>query len=362
MNTSTRHNQYHEPAFRQLWQIWKRRKWVALLAFIAPFSAAAGLIAGMPELYRATATILVRQDALMDDSAPGGALEVRLQSISEEILSRSRLQELIEGFDLYANMRLRASFEQVVERMRRDIRFTQKKIDSQWGGGATVAFTLSYQSWDPQTAAKVANTLARLYVEENEQRRPNRDNVAATAAGVDAKLAELKRKLEELRAGFSENYPDIIQLKAEITALERQRSASSHPPKRANGAQENHSEQQFRIIDSAVPPEEPFAPSQIRLVLMALILALGFSGVIVLLVEQFDTSFHQRGELWYYTNLPIMASIPRVLTRSDVWRRRLLFTLLGILAASGLVFLVQTSHELGRGAQQVVWILAQRAV
>lgn len=380
MNTLTRNSHYHDSALRQAWSIWKRRKWLAILAFIAPFSAAVSLVAGMPELYGAETTILVRQDTLSMSDAPVDTFEARLQSINEELLSRSRLQELIVHFDLYPDLRQSASSEQVVERMRRDIRLKQKKIDSSWGRSATVAFTLGYQSWDAQTAAEVTNALAAFYVEENERRRLRQEDIAVTSAsaatGAATKLAELQRELTELRANYSEQYPDISRVKAEIAALKRQQAArkditafaaaadSAIPgkPEGRTPVSQHPGQQQFLILDPAVTPEDPFAPNRFRLMFMALILSAGFAGVVVLLIEQFDTSFHQRGDLWSYSNLPILASIPHILTRGDLWRRRLRYTCIGVLAMCGIVLLVQASHVLGQNAEQLVWMLARRGV
>ena len=39
--------------------VWSRRKWLAVLAFAAPMSAAGSLITFLPNLYRSAATVLV---------------------------------------------------------------------------------------------------------------------------------------------------------------------------------------------------------------------------------------------------------------------------------------------------------------
>ena len=58
-------------------------------------------------------------------------LETRLQTISQEILSRARLEELINRFGLYPDLRKQAPSEEVVERMRRDIQLEIKATDAQ---------------------------------------------------------------------------------------------------------------------------------------------------------------------------------------------------------------------------------------
>lgn len=361
-----------------------------MVVFLLPFSAAVSLVVAMPDLYRATATVLIKQQPASGPMAgsAAGELESRLQAISEEILSRSRLQDLIVRFDLYPRLREKISPEEVIERMRRDIRLERKEVALRWGYGSTVAFTLSYQGWEPETVARVVNTLASFYVEENERVRPHQ------TGGVDL-LAQLKRQLAEQRTRFNDRYPDIVRLRAEIAALERERLAATraNPPApgadapalpdprlgRESRAPEGHQSQdgivisrsrheaslrqkgeQFRILDPAIAPSEPIAPNRIRLVLMALVLAIGLAAGVALLVDQLDTSFHRIDELWAFTRLPILASVPRIVTRADTWHGRLRFGVASALVVAGMALLIRVSYLFGQTAEQIVWMLVHR--
>src|SRR5213593_1574172 len=98
---------------------WRRRKWVAILVFTAPFAMTVALAGALPILYRSTATLLVERPQVSDTfvkSSVTSELETRLHTISQEILSRSRLQELIIRFDLYPELRKQATLEDAVER------------------------------------------------------------------------------------------------------------------------------------------------------------------------------------------------------------------------------------------------------
>src|SRR5215510_10432769 len=104
---------------------WGRRKWLAVVVFAVPFVTAASLIMFMPGIYRSTATILVDRQQVpetMVRPTVTSALETRLHTISQEILSRSRLDALIKQFNLYADLRQRVPLEEVIGRMRRDIK------------------------------------------------------------------------------------------------------------------------------------------------------------------------------------------------------------------------------------------------
>src|SRR2546428_2634172 len=89
---------------------WSRRKWLAVLAFAFPSSAAASLLAFLPNIYRSAATVLVERQQVPEAfvrSTVTSALETRLHTISQEILSRSRLETLINRFGLYPDLRKR---------------------------------------------------------------------------------------------------------------------------------------------------------------------------------------------------------------------------------------------------------------
>jgi polysaccharide chain length determinant protein (PEP-CTERM system associated) len=186
---------------------WGRRKWLAILVFAVPFTAIVTLLAALPNMYRSTATVLVDRQQVPEAfvrPTVTSELEIRLNTISQEILSRSRLEELIRRFGLYADLRGSVSNEEIVERLRRDIRLELKATDQRNRGGAfaTVAFALSYQGRDPQTVALVTNTLASFYIDENLKARERQ--ATGTAEFLRVQLAEAKRRLDEQERQVSE--------------------------------------------------------------------------------------------------------------------------------------------------------------
>ncbi|MBI2150521.1 MAG: hypothetical protein HYU27_07940, partial [Acidobacteria bacterium] len=207
--------------------LWSRRRWLAVVVFATLFSAAVTLVMALPSLYRSTATVLVKQEQVSETfvrSSITGELEPRLHTISQEVLSRSRLQDLIIGFNLYPELRKRASPEAVIERMRRDIKLELKGVEQRSGHGATIAFTLGYQGWDPQTVAQVTNTLVSFYVAENETIR---ERLAARTSEflkdrlgeVEKKQRDQERRVAEFKARYVGELPE--QEKVNLASLER---------------------------------------------------------------------------------------------------------------------------------------------
>jgi uncharacterized protein involved in exopolysaccharide biosynthesis len=181
-----------------LLSVWSRRKWLAILAFIAPMAAGASLVAFLPNIYRSVATVLVDRQQVPETfvrSTVTSAVETRLQTISQEVLSRSRLEALINRFDLYPNLRRQARPEAVIERMRADIKLEIKSAELRGLREATVAFTIGYQGSDPAKAARVTNTLASFYIEENLKARERQ--ATDTAEFLKVQLNETKKRLDE---------------------------------------------------------------------------------------------------------------------------------------------------------------------
>jgi polysaccharide chain length determinant protein (PEP-CTERM system associated) len=186
--------------------VWRRRRWLGLLVFALPFAAAVTAVLSLPSLYRSTATVLVERQQVPDGlvkSTVTSELETRLQTISQEILSRSKLESLIERFGLYRDLREQeASSEEIVERMRRDITFEVRSAQARGRQADTVAFALGYRGRDPQTVALVANALASFYIEEN--LKASERQAAGTTEFLKAQLADTRKRLDEQEHRVSE--------------------------------------------------------------------------------------------------------------------------------------------------------------
>jgi len=209
--------------------IWNRRKWLALIMFTAPVTAIIGLTMFLPNVYESTARVLVERQQVPEafvKTTVTSELENRLRTISQEVLSRSRLLELIDRFGLYGDLRGRAPQEELVERMRRDI----KPLDLEMGDFSrgmrptTIAFTVGFQGRDPETVALVANALASFYIEENLKVRERM--ATGTAQFLRVQLEETKRRIDEQETRVSEFKRKYIgelpqQLTTNLQLLER---------------------------------------------------------------------------------------------------------------------------------------------
>src|SRR2546427_7336830 len=164
-----------------------RRKWVILIPFVLASVATYAVVKRLPNLYLSKTLILVVPQRVPDSyvhSTVSAPIEDRLRSISEQILSRSRLERIIQDFNLYAKERQRLTMEDVVEKMRLDIAVETVKGDS---------FTVSYASGSARLAMEVTQRLASMFIEESLS-----DRVVlaeATNQFLESQLEEARRRL-----------------------------------------------------------------------------------------------------------------------------------------------------------------------
>jgi polysaccharide chain length determinant protein (PEP-CTERM system associated) len=195
--------------------VWKRRKWLAVVSFLLPLTLSVSVVWFLPGIYRSTATVLVDQqqvpEAFVRPTVTSG-LETRLQTISQEVFSRHRLEDIINRFQLYGDLKTRASGEEVVERMRSDIALEYRGVD-RGGHRGTVAFAISFRGKDRQQVAQVANTLASLFIEENLKVRERQ--ATGTAEFLKVQLDEVKGRLDaqerQVSAFKKRNLADLPQ-------------------------------------------------------------------------------------------------------------------------------------------------------
>jgi polysaccharide biosynthesis transport protein len=213
--------------FDWLRAVWRRRKWLATLAFLVPLAVGLTVVTAIPRVYRATVTVLViRQEIPEKLVSPTvtSLVETRLKTISQETLSRPRLEALRERFGLYKDLQKRISPDQVIERMRSDIHLEIKGAETKGETQGPIAFTLSYQGTDPKTVADVANTLASYYIDENVKARELQ--ASGTAEFLRVQLEQTKQRLDQQERNVSEFKRRHLgelpqQMEANLATLER---------------------------------------------------------------------------------------------------------------------------------------------
>jgi polysaccharide chain length determinant protein (PEP-CTERM system associated) len=207
-------------------KIAKRRKWSFLLPFILVVIVAAGVALLLPPKFRSSATILIEEQEIPADfvtSTVTSFAEQRLQQINQRIMSTTRLLEIIERFDLYKKMRDKRTTEEVIERMRKDVRLNQistEVMDRRTGRAtvATIAFSLSYEGKDsPAAVQRVANKLVSLFLQENLEVRERQ--TAEASQFLEDETQRVRKELDEIELALSRykerhinELPELLQV------------------------------------------------------------------------------------------------------------------------------------------------------
>ena len=232
-----------EPKAIDLKGLIRRRKKSFVLSFLSVIFMAVLIAFVLPPIYLSQSTILIEDQQIPREyvqTTITGFVEERLQVITQQIMSRSRLMEIINRFNLYQEMRDRYTTEEIIEKMRDDIHLetiSAEVMDRRTGRptAATIAFTLSYEGKNPSTVQKVSNVLASFYLEQNlksrEQRASNTtiflqqesDALKGQIDAIENKISEFKSAhIGELPEYNALNLQAITQLNRDVDHIEMQ--------------------------------------------------------------------------------------------------------------------------------------------
>jgi polysaccharide chain length determinant protein (PEP-CTERM system associated) len=148
----------------------------------------------VPATYRSETLILVEQPKVPTEyvvSNVADDLQQRLQSMTQQILSRTRLISVIEQFNLYSNDRDKSNVDDLVERMRKDIQIELVRET----GRELSAFKIAYISRNAHTAQAVTAQLSSLFIDENLRVRQQQSE--NTTEFLDSELEQARHSLSE---------------------------------------------------------------------------------------------------------------------------------------------------------------------
>ena len=234
----------------------RSRRWMVLVPLALGIAAAPLLAPFAPALYRSETLIMVVPQRVPNDYVKATvteSVEDRLPTINDQILSRSRLERIIQEMDLYKDLRTRQVMEDVVAKMRSDVTPTLL-------GKEANSFRIAYVSDNPETARKVTERLASLYIEQNISDRENQ--AESTSQFLETQLQDAKRrlveqekKLEEYRKQHSGQLP--TQLAGNLQAIQNANVQLQAVNESMNRALERRLLIERQIVDTEAMPVPP---------------------------------------------------------------------------------------------------------
>src|SRR5215813_9051407 len=225
-----------------------RRKGLILCVFIVVSLLAAYLASILPKIYRSSALIVVTPQRVPTSFVASTVtidLNERMQSIIQEILSRTQLEKIIQEFDLYRS-ETKGSIEGRIERLRKNVKVELRRNN---------VFELSFESDNPEKAKQVTNRLASLFIHQNLQVREQQ--AEGTKSFINAEAERLRKELEEqetvvnqYKAAHRYELPD--QLDTNLRSLDQLRRELEANDLRLAALQERRGILQKQTVESDI--------------------------------------------------------------------------------------------------------------
>jgi polysaccharide chain length determinant protein (PEP-CTERM system associated) len=166
-----------------------------------------GIYLTMPKLYTCTAVLSYEKQQInpgrMAPEREGQRLQETVSTLSELVMSRNNLEELIKQFDLYPEARKKIPIEDVIEIMRNNIRITPSSRGD--------TFSVTFQGWQQDKVSKTTNALASKFIEENLKYREERATETSKYTEDELNMAKivLDKKEQAMRDYKLKHYNEM---------------------------------------------------------------------------------------------------------------------------------------------------------
>ena len=186
-------------------RIFRRHWWIPLLTTTVLGAGGFTATLVLPKKFMSSTVVLVEQPTVPTDIVKpvvNDDLNHRLSSMSEQVLSRSRLQPIIEKLNLYPVARNEGNKEVLVERLRSaiDVQLMQPMSGSE--NRQPPGFHVSVTFGDPHLAQQICTEITSMFMEQNVKRREQQS--LATTDFLSQQLDEAKAKLDEQDSKLAE--------------------------------------------------------------------------------------------------------------------------------------------------------------
>lgn len=183
-----------------------RRKWLIVTVFLISLPIGLGVYLLTPKVYQAVSLLSYQQQKINPNKlSPDVADKIRdiVSTLTQIVTSRTNLEKLILEMNLYPEARQKLPMEDIVDSMRRGI-----KIEPSNQGDI---FKITYKYSDPELVAKVANSLAAKFIEENLKYREEKASETSAYTNDELLMAKeiMDRKENTMRDYKLQHYNEM---------------------------------------------------------------------------------------------------------------------------------------------------------
>ncbi|HEX8738501.1 MAG TPA: Wzz/FepE/Etk N-terminal domain-containing protein [Pyrinomonadaceae bacterium] len=188
--------EFRQKSMGEIIRMLKRRKWLILLPTLAVALAVAYVVSKLPSIYESTTLLTLKPPTISEkvvQSLSDEDLSQQLQTINQEVLSRSSLEPMIAKYKLF-EMEKEAGMptELIIEKMKENIKVVPERSDNE----KVAAFRITYKDRKPEAARNVAAELASKYV--NAQIIASTQSAEVTREFIDNQLGQAKTNLDTI--------------------------------------------------------------------------------------------------------------------------------------------------------------------
>jgi polysaccharide biosynthesis transport protein len=213
----------------------RRRKWWIVIPAVLCIAGAAVLAITLPRVYRSAATIAVSSPAISADllkQAGPLSRDERIGAISQQLLSRAVLEQVVRDEHLAPDGNVEAAVDRLLQPNRIKVEPTELLKQVGRAGQQLDAFLLSYAGPTPGEAQRVADTIARVFVEASSRSREARAEdtsafIATQLAGSKERLDQIEERLRKAKESYMGRLPEQTQSNLSIAAGMRQQLEST---------------------------------------------------------------------------------------------------------------------------------------
>lgn len=221
------------------------RKWLFIIPLMLGTAIGVFVAYRLPEYYSATAVIVADEQFPEQYVAPADRtpFSQRLTAISQQVLSRDRLERIVRDFKLYQDERPGLfspvswflsrfggeagdgkPYYDLIEQIKQDLEFRVIGEENRRSTSGGNAFSVTYAGKSPRLAMEVTNTIASLFIKENQMAREQFAEGASAFLGGElekskGELDKLEKALKDFKESHMGSLPE--QLEPNLRTLDR---------------------------------------------------------------------------------------------------------------------------------------------